>query len=99
MRKTTIASSNLEFSYDTFNNQPHLVIKIKGIPKKRYISHEADWSNQNEVEIIIPMCALPYVMRNQKKTITTHLKNELSKIEAMKKAFSDPLELSSPVIN
>ena len=90
--KTTIATTDIEFSLDHINNEPHLIMKIKGISKATYIGHSDNkWKNPKVVEAIIPVWAIEWINRELKKTIAKHISCEQNKIKSLEKSFTQPL--------
>jgi hypothetical protein len=70
------------------DHEPHLKLVFKGITYHNYTSSKRSCVNQKEVEILLPLWAIPYFMRNQREAVAKFEIKQLDFLNRIKTAYN-----------
>lgn len=87
-----IVSSHAKSEVVKINNEPCLKLTIRGISLANYTSAQRNYSKTQEAELIIPLWAIPYMMRDQRTAIAEFEAAELDFIARVKKAYNTEIQ-------
>lgn len=91
IKKTTLVSSTTDpVEIVSERNEDHMKFIFRGITLSNFLGErgETDYSKLSEIQIHIPLWAIPYLMRQQREAVAKYEKSELEKLNRLKKAYN-----------
>jgi hypothetical protein len=89
--KRTLVTSNHQCEIVTVKGEEMLKIKMTGISFKNYVGNNTTYADVNHLDLYLPLEYMPYLLRQQRETISLWKKRKLEYIDRITGAYNNSI--------